>query len=391
MDNRKMGCWFLAKATDNENNISYFVGANSKGLYRWNHESAEIELINSLDECEYDNEMYDVGVVVNGIVYFPPKNADKMLVYYEKSNKVEFVELYDEEIKKQINFRPFYFGHLVYKDCDDNIYIFYREYPIVTIIKKDRTQEVVSFDIDENIILEKIFSEKDGILYFPVSNANYVLSFNTHNKEFELLTFVNEDSLGVSSIICENDRLVMLSHNAKKIITYKFEDKSVEEFELPIADIDKEDLFQIKRQNDSYIIIPLLDIKGRERMKDILVLSQSFALEKSFSIDEKYASSKKWSVESTSDCEWYFLFDSVYYDDGDMFWPQNLRLVSLDYNTLNIDDINYPIPKNFDERAVSEKLISSQIELCRRNNYMLAENDRLGLNDFIEFYVMNEN
>lgn len=388
MDNKKMKYWFLSKTVDIKNNSSYFIAANAKGLFKWNHNTNTVKLISDLSECDYDNELYDEGIVRNGIVYFPPKNTTKLLVYDIDNDKVEFEELYSEEIKKQIDFKASYYGHHVYKSNDD-IYFFDREYPIVTILRTDGSKEVKLFNLEKKITMEKTFEKRDGILYFPLANSNYIIKFDTNIDEFDTIKINNNDGEGISSVLCEKDRLVMLSKDSKKILTYEFHGGIQNEVKLSMPELEKDNLYQLKQSKSNYVIMPLLDIKGRDRMNNVFVLDINFKLKETRSIDKVFCQKKKWSVDTYDNEEWYFAFEPVYYDDGDMFWTSNLELISLNYNTFKTTVVDFPMPEGFDEESMSERIISSQSDVLKRLSCINIESDRFGINDFINNFVFN--
>lgn len=386
MDNKKMMCWFLSQVFDDINNISYFVGANVKGLFEWNHDTNIIRMISSLEECSYDNELYDVGAISGGKVFFPPKNTDKMLVYDIENGTVEFIELYSDAVKKNIKFRPYYYGHIAYKDNRGNLYFFYREYPIVTIYRKNGSKDVVSFDIGDEIIIEKKFYAEEGVLFFPIANANSVLMFDTNNEKFDIIKF-NYSGVGISSCICIEKTLIALTNDAKGIFIYDIEEKTVKDVAISIGDIDRDDLWQIIKREKDYLLIPMLDIKKTVRMDSIYVLDDNFNIVRKVSINAEYSKMKKWSVDSIDGKEWYFLFEPVYQDDGDMFWPQNMQLVTLDYSALEFAKKDFPIPSGFDQEGISNEIIKTQIELYKKSDFVFVESQRIGVEDFINHFL----
>lgn len=387
MRNEKLGYWFLADVWDKETNISYFVGANVNGLFAWKHNSNEIELLDNMEDCLYDNELYDCGLIRKNKVFFPPKNTSMLMVYDTDSHKVEYRELYSEEIKKQIDFKPSYFGHLVYKDGEDNLYFFYREYPIVTILKENDTVQIQSLEVADKIVLQKIYCENDGILYFPTSNTNMIITYDIKLSKFNQIVISNKIQ-GFSSCIYDNGYLVLMSADAKHIIKYKIDSAEKTYFRMDIGEIDVDDLWQIKKQKDRYLIIPFLDVKKEDRMKCLYVLDRNFNITEIKDIDEHYSVMKKWSIKTTPTHEMYALFECVSGDDGDMFWAQNMKMISLDYQTLEIKEIEYPYPKGFRAEMMLERIKKCQVNVCMRYVSMpIYECERINLKDYLDFLI----
>ncbi len=388
MDNKQLGCWYLARAMDTRRNVSYFVGANVRGLFCWNHHTNEIERIDSLEHCAADNMLYDVGIIRGDEVFFPPKNTTELLIYNRSDQSVRYRSLYSEDVMRRIGFRTYYYGHIAYKDNEDTLYFFYREYPIVTIYNKNGVMEQEFFEMDSPLNLGSIYDVHDAVLYMPAANRNLILSYDTKKRSFEGIEIHNLSTVGFSSCIHNGSSLILTSHDGKSIIRYDFETKETLEVRVPTADIDQDDLYQIKQYQSGYILVPLLDVKKEKRMDCIYILDADFHLIETKAIDEPYAKMKKWSVSSEGTEEYYFMFEAVFGDDGDMFFAEKMQLVKLDYEKLIMTNIEYPMPERFDGNTMSKLIVNNQIAIAIKYYDKVFENPRISVEEYID-YISN--
>ena len=77
-------------------------------------------------------------------------------------------------------------------------------------------------------------------------------------------------------------------------------------------------------------------------------------------------------------------------DDGDMFWPENMKMVGIDNQTLEMHYIDFPYPKGFNEVTLSEQVKLCQTSLYLRNFPVSYENERVTFSDYLNYCINND-
>lgn len=397
--NEDYSYWFLTGVLDISTNKVYFFGNNFKGFFLWNMKKNNIKLLDSISKCSFENEMYDCGVIANGRIYFPPRNTDKMAIYDIFHKKLFFKELYLENIKEEINFRPSVLGHFAIKGRCGKIYFIYRENPAITcydlekkevkyilpINKKRPSKYIMGNKESETMILSKGYTEKDGVYYFPASNRSCMLVFDSNNETVRRVTLSKTIQQGYSSCIVDGDEIVLLSNDSHIILKWNLKNHLITIIHVALKNKNICERCLIKKHRNYYIILPMLDIDNKGKMSQSYIINKNTGMViRAYETFKEYSIMKKWNVMSTCGYEWYIFYEGTYGDRADAYWARNLVFGRVNINTMKFETINFPIPDGWTQEMISKKIIRLQSYLNFKAYSTTYENKRVGLNQLID-------
>lgn len=379
--------WFISAVKDENINVLYFVGANINGLFSWDLQKSEIILLDDMSDRVFSNQMYADGIMSNGKLYFPPRNTDKLAIYDIAEKKMIYEELYSEKMRKEINYRPeLLLGHFVIKGSEREIFVICREYPVV--VKIDTYTEKRSYlsvkDIGgEDFFLSRAFAKSDEKIFFPSSTQHLILVLDIKKDELSYISIDECQGMVFSSCLYHKGRLILLSSDSKNIVQYNLTTGSTEIFEIELEEQNLGNQRKLIEKNGCFLILPLYDNNVEGKLETAYKLNEHFEIIEKNKIFEKYSNKKKWNVFSEENTEWYFLYNATKKDFADMYWAEDVILISVNCETMECKEIEFPCVKGWSEKMMSDKIIALQSRLNFNINSVTLENSRVGLQQLL--------
>ena len=380
--------WFLSAVKDTTSEVLYFMGNNIKGLFSWNLLTNEVSLLNSMEDRQFENEMYDCGVISNRKIYFPNRNTDKLAIYNIDTNRITYKDLYEGDVKEIVHYKPeLFLGHFVLQGKDNKIFVVCREYPIITVIdtETDNIRHILLKEWDKSFLfLAKDYGEYKGSYYFPALDSNKVLIFNIQDETFECLQLDKCRDMKFSSCLRKDGKLILLSDDSKYIVQYDISTTKTNIIEIALEDLGITDnRRKIKEYNGNYYILPMLNINLNQELTTVYKLDRSFKIVSEKAAFEKYRLKNKWCVFSEYGSEWYFTFDNVHKHKSDAYWSSNVVLLKLNLDSMECEEMDFPIPKGWSKKMMSDKIIAMQTHLNFTYGHETVENDKIALQQLI--------
>ena len=382
--------WFLNAVEDKETNTLYFFGNNLKGFFSWNRESSEILIIDDLADRAFENEIYDCGILHNKKIYFPPRNTQEMAIYDILSGELVFQKLYSDDVANIIKFRPFFFGHFAFKGSDGTIFFLYREFPIISSYNSN--DNVWNYLMPpsgcENLKLAKGYAFNEGIYYFPALNTNKIMLFDSNTKVIECIEIEVHKEDAFAACIYSDGCLVLLSIDSSRIYRYEIEKGITRMYELQLEQISNSDRRTIQKQNDHFLLLPMVDVDTKGKMTMTYKLDSEMRVVDQVETFKNYRELKKWNILSTDDSEWYVLFNATFEDHADAYWTEGMVMGEVNKDSLDFVEMKFPLPNGWTEEMISERIAFFQSQLNFQAYDLTYESERVGLGQFLQMLLL---
>lgn len=363
------------------NREAFFIAANFNGIFKWDMKAGEITFLREIPVIGYKNQLYANGLQVGNKIFFPPRTAKRLLIYDINTNGVEFTDIYLPFADHDTPFPNAASGFIIFEE-GGKIYMICRQTPFC-IIYDGNTGEMSCIKCDltgNNILLSRDYVISGKVCYIPVSSANEILRFDMSDETLEFIKIGKEDWKFYSIAVINNDfyilrgdRLALVEWNSREGIK---SERSLDE------DINKSGFMnscKLISGNGKIYIIP--NLKNGGKNSDVMVYDPDAESVETFQPFERYRDCFKWRVFEMDDKYAYILQNK----GDDKFRSAHLTLVSLDIETMEVTELDYPDSGMENEVGEYQRKIAINAALKKD---ILLENPEIGLPEFLEGLCM---
>lgn len=327
--------WFVEGAFDSSSHFLYFFGGNVKGFFRMNLKDNKVTLLKSLSDVDFSYEMYGKGIVVDGKVYFPPRNTLKLAIYDIKSDELRFYDIYSEKQIAEWGIASSIVGyHILQKD--KFLYFIFRDRAVcVKYNIENNSLTHIVYNNAEEMVLAVDFEALSDVYYFPLVSANGMLVFDIEKEEFQKYSFTNEN-FAYNSILRQNDNMLLIPIKGNQILIWDTVNKKESSIVIEGFKTDYGYCYNAVLKDTCTMLIPLMDVYGDN--DDIIVLDENFKIIDKKKIFKQYVDYKKWRIFKIGDDICY-----IFYKNNNKYLTQNGKYVHINLKTLTTIEVDIPL------------------------------------------------
>lgn len=376
--------WFTDFVEVPETNKCYFFGANIKGFFCMDKYSGKVVLLDELKEHPYRNDMYGRGIYVNGKIYFPPLKINTLAVFEIQTQKLEFTELYSDELQHKELYCNSVGGHFILNK-NDYIYIINRQYPIITRVDTKTMEKkfIVNNQSAETFYLEIAHNNSGDICYFPQPETNRIFKFDMQNEFFDVIELSEFDNLKISSCYCDNDRLTILPVGECCIYSFEIRTKTCRRYKIEMESAHSKNRNFITKFEGNYYVLPLVYVSVSPECDYMYKFDDKMNLIEKKEVFGKYKYSNKMSIYNEYGSEWYIFFDIESERHCNIYRSNRVIYAKLELDKLCLTEKDVSLPEGKSKDDISDMIVAAQVKDELNDSGLLFEDELCGLKEYI--------